>query len=186
MTERVFTPRPHMRFQRSVVDGMKRCPGCDTTKPVEAFSKSRKHYLECYCKVCRSASRKAERAAFTWDIGAKVLARFWANVNDEQHGAGCWEWKGNKDKNGYGFFFFNGRQLGAHRVSWKIAGNDVPEWPDVIDHRCYNVCCVNPAHLRVVWQPDNANKHARRDRRSDSMRRVWAEKRNEGHSGGVD
>jgi hypothetical protein len=42
----------------------------------------------------------------------------------------------------------------AHRLSWELAGNSIPEGMH-IDHACRNRACVKPAHLRVTTQYEN-------------------------------
>lgn len=87
-----------------------------------------------------------------WD--AKDEARFWSYVRkagpDE-----CWEWIGHK-RGGYGNIWMKGVMVNAHRCAWKFAGNELPEWPRVIDHICQNKGCVNPKHLREIHQYDNS------------------------------
>ncbi len=73
--------------------------------------------------------------------------RFWKHVNkegpvlSEQLGP-CWVWLRAKDRDGYGWFKLNNRQIYAHR----FAMNE----PDgLVLHRCDNPNCVRPDHLFV-------------------------------------
>lgn len=87
--------------------------------------------------------------------GINSAANFWAKVavgNSED----CWEWLGAKDPNGYGrvSIWCKKSQL-AYRVAWKIT-HGVLFSNACILHRCDNPSCVNPSHLFIGTQKDNA------------------------------
>ena len=67
----------------------------------------------------------------------------------------CWVWMGQKDRDGYGTFWFRRRNRRAHRVSYWASCGDIPEGL-VIDHLCRNHWCVNPQHLQCVTVRENA------------------------------
>ncbi len=68
----------------------------------------------------------------------------------------CWLWTGATNDKGYGYFWEGkGKWRKAHRVSLSIHGVDIPSGM-VVDHICRVRNCVNPAHLRVVTQRQNA------------------------------
>ena len=80
--------------------------------------------------------------------------RFWAKVNKE--GAdGCWEWLGGKWSNGYGRFCCNGKNVRAHRYSWTLKNGAIPD-DLIIRHKCRGKC-VNPDHLELGTNQDNAD-----------------------------
>lgn len=94
--------------------------------------------------------------------------RFWRRV--DRNGpvvipdSPCWLWSGSTlVDTGYGQFFFRGKNEGAHRVSWRIAGGDIPAGLNVL-HRCDVRSCVNPAHLFLGTQQDNVKDCAAKGR----------------------
>ena len=84
------------------------------------------------------------------------IDRFWSKV-DKSPGNGphgdCWLWVGGKS-DGYGAFYLNGENFGAHRVSLLIkTGEDPREYRSC--HTCDFPPCVNPEHLFKGTDTDN-------------------------------
>ncbi|MGN0097193.1 MAG: HNH endonuclease signature motif containing protein [Corynebacterium sp.] len=86
-------------------------------------------------------------------------------VEDEN---GCWISTYSVGSHGYaqiGWHAEGGRRLGttAHRASWVYANDG--QIPDgmTIDHTCKVRRCVNPAHLRLLPNFENARRTAGRD-----------------------
>ncbi len=80
-----------------------------------------------------------------------AIARFLRSIRISE--TECWEWMGARNLKGYGQFK-DGKQLGAHRFSYRWFKGEIPEGLQ-IDHLCRNRACVNPDHLQVVSGRDN-------------------------------
>lgn len=69
--------------------------------------------------------------------------------------SGCWMWQGARSGGRYGSFRHDGRSRKAHRVAYELFRGDVPAGLNVL-HTCDVPQCVNPDHLWVGTQADNA------------------------------
>lgn len=88
--------------------------------------------------------------------------RFWLRV---QKSKGCWTWRGNPDRWGYGRFYFGGGTMLAHRASWVVHFND-PGDLNVL-HKCNNPICVRPSHLYLGTDRDNTRDRIAAGTQSD-------------------
>jgi len=77
--------------------------------------------------------------------------------------SGCWLWIGGCTDRGYGNMRFDGKNLGAHRMSWKRHNGPIPPG-GVICHRCDTPSCINPDHLFLGIQADNIKDAAAKGR----------------------
>lgn len=77
---------------------------------------------------------------------------------------GCWLWTGRQDRDGYGRWNFDGKEMFAHRFAYDIYYKDLdPKL--VIMHSCDNPPCVNPEHLSQGTQKDNMQDAAKKGRK---------------------
>jgi len=82
--------------------------------------------------------------------------RFYSRV---RYAFGCWEWTGSKYADGYGRFYWNSRDMVAHRYSYISINGHIPEGLE-LDHLCRNNSCVNPLHLEAVSHRENVLRSA--------------------------
>lgn len=82
---------------------------------------------------------------------------------------GCWYWAGALDQRGYGFLKYKCKRIRAHRFSWTIYKDEIPEGMLVL-HKCNNKRCVNPEHLYIGDDSDNLQDAlACKDRRGQAL-----------------
>jgi len=92
--------------------------------------------------------------------------RFYRFV-DVQGEDDCWNWLGCKEKRGYGRFAMPDYIYYAHRMSYLIEHDFIPE-NKIVRHSCDNTSCVNPKHLLVGTDLDNARDRDTRGRNACS------------------
>lgn len=74
--------------------------------------------------------------------------------------AGCWEWQGSRNADGYGRIWTgskadgSGRNAHVHREAYEALVGPIPDGL-VLDHLCRNPPCCNPAHLEPVTSREN-------------------------------
>lgn len=68
--------------------------------------------------------------------------------------AGCIEWTGARQAQGYGVMRVGNKTVRAHRYAWERINGAIPAGLH-IDHMCFNKACVNVDHLRAVAQAEN-------------------------------
>lgn len=91
------------------------------------------------------------------------LARFREYLPKNQSRDVCWEWQGGIGGDGYGRFWFQGKNVAAHRASAILHFGDVPKDKFVL-HHCDNPKCVNPDHLMIGTHRENVAQMVKRGR----------------------
>ncbi len=88
-------------------------------------------------------------------------SRFWEKVTTSDihsyNDTPCLEWTACIDIEGYGRFWLNGKPEYAHRVSYELLKDKIPD-DLVINHLCRNRCCVNSNHLEILTNIENIQK----------------------------
>lgn len=83
--------------------------------------------------------------------------------------SGCWLWlKYTKKRNrhSYGYTFFMGNKMYAHRASFVIFKSEIPE-KMMVCHKCDNPSCINPDHLFLGTQKQNIRDMVKKNRGPD-------------------
>lgn len=77
----------------------------------------------------------------------------------------CWEWRAKRFPNRYGCLRYGskGKTWLAHRFSFEIFYGHPPHG-FIVRHDCDNPPCVNPSHLSIGTQADNARDKIKRFR----------------------
>lgn len=84
---------------------------------------------------------------------------------------GCHEFQSTIQKDGYGRFFYKGKQAQAHRVAYELSIGEIPE-KMVICHKCDNRKCVNPEHLFLGTTKDNVLDMYKKNRQATPSRKI--------------
>lgn len=75
----------------------------------------------------------------------------------------CWEWRGQISYNGESLFWYKGKTLRAHRISYEIYISKIPVGLCVL-HKCNNQRCVNPKHLFLATRKNIAQDVVKKGR----------------------
>jgi hypothetical protein len=82
---------------------------------------------------------------------------------------GCWIWTGGLDKDGYGKICIDGMNQRAHRVSFELHREKIPDGECAL-HTCDIRCCINPDHIFIGTRADNMTDKCAKDRQPNGER----------------
>jgi len=92
------------------------------------------------------------------NITEKIKERFFSFIEKTDT---CWKWKGAINPSGHGVIKIEGRNRTAHRVSFAIHNENIPENLFIL-HKCHNASCVNPDHLYAGTHENNMQDEVER------------------------
>ena len=108
-------------------------------RPAHCKGMCQMHYLRLYKTSSIEAKTPVDR----------LRSKYIVNVS-----TGCWDWLAYVNSDGYGMFKHKGMMTLAHKASYELLAQAVPDNFE-LDHICHNRKCVNPDHLRVVTHTEN-------------------------------
>jgi hypothetical protein len=85
--------------------------------------------------------------------------------------SGCWMWRSTVKRDGYGQFWYEGKPVKAHHVSYRLHKGPIPTGAWVC-HTCDVKTCVNPEHLYVGDARTNARDRDQRQRHIGRRKRA--------------
>lgn len=98
------------------------------------------------------------------ELNNRELDRFWSSVLKTDS---CWIWIGrrchSKPGQNYGQFYYRGKNLLAHRISYFLQYGINPG-KYLVRHTCDHPWCVNPFHLVLGTHKDNSQDMVQRNR----------------------
>lgn len=97
----------------------------------------------------------------------KLLSRVSIDPN------GCWIWTRAKNKDGYGYLFYEGKMQRVTRLSYALFNGNISDNKLVL-HKCDNPSCINPEHLFLGTHADNANDRNSKGRQAKGERHANA------------
>ena len=99
------------------------------------------------CKFCeKDFDKKANEEACS--LKCRLMSRI--EIKDS-----CWVWKGWVSPKGYGYIRVGNNCKSTHRVSYEVFIGDIEKGMCVC-HTCDNPSCINPEHLWIGSNQDNA------------------------------
>lgn len=115
---------------------IKTCQNCETSFKLKPFRAERARFCSRQCRSSVSLSQMLKIIGY--DLSP----------------SGCWLWRGFITKYGYGRVGHAGKYRQAHRASWEVHREPIPDGMDVL-HECDVRSCINPDHLFLGTDIDN-------------------------------
>jgi len=145
---------------------MKLCsvPGCNNISKCQNFCS--KHYQQFYNhgKITQELNYFIDPDYNKMNHSQSIINRFFSRIIcPEDFKNDCWEWIGTIEKDGYGVFSVNHKQIRTHRFSWEYYYGLIPN-DKLVCHKCDHTWCVNPYHLFLGSHQDNENDKVNKNR----------------------
>ena len=132
-----------------------------------------------------TVTRPNKKSNYFHQRGKSTETRFLEKINKlgpiqphTPHLGNCWQWMGFVDKGGYGCIRDGKKIKKAHRISWITFNGQIPSGLDVC-HKCDHRSCVNPNHLFLGTDKDNARDMINKGRRVYSHAKINPDKAKE-------
>lgn len=109
----------------------------------------------------------------------KHIDNLWSKIEVRDSNV-CWEWRGARNKHGYGITTIRNKQHLSHRIVW-LHQHGVMNLSMKVLHRCDNPPCCNPSHLFLGTQSDNVYDMIAKGRRRNGISRTSAKKGEENY-----
>ena len=100
---------------------------------------------------------------------ALKVTQFWQLVAKNAEDK-CWEWQGNLDKDGYGTYYWEGKNTGSHQLALSFTTGEKRSPGFDTCHSCDNPKCCNPRHLRFDTRKSNVADMINRGRANYSTK----------------
>lgn len=111
------------------------------------------------------------------DPRERIETRFWSKINKDgpvpphcPELGPCWTWTDVPDRRGYGKLRVGDHKEFAHRLSWRLHNGPIPTNKPCVLHKCDTPLCVNPEHLFLGTQADNAADRSAKGRSATGER----------------
>jgi len=122
------------------------------------------------CALCKKdrVSLKSEIWKRRWERSAlrreycACLIRFGKKADVRRNA--CWNWRGARDRGGYGLFSVKRKAVRAPKAALLLFGADTPDRGALACHSCDNPGCVNPEHLHWGTHEENMTEKVARGR----------------------
>lgn len=85
---------------------------------------------------------------------------------------GCWMYQRHCNRSGYGFVYYKGRMVNAHRVIWLSLNGPIADGL-VVCHTCDNPPCCNPSHLWLGTKAENNRDREVKGRSARNLLPGW-------------
>ena len=108
-----------------------------------------------------------------------LVQRLWSKTDRSGGPDSCWEWQGQRDRDGYGRMRaaeLDIKNMPTHRVAYMSVHGEIQKG-FVLAHSCDNKPCCNPKHLSAVTHQENMRQAKERNLIKSTGKRLSKEQR---------